>query len=139
LIDEMLAEGYSLHVGDKPHEYVVEGFKARHRPTPVLLRVEPTAVAQYIARMASSAEALYPDLEPMEAGYRLTTIHLDEELDATLPPLQEISFEGDGIRTVPVEAWVDALTDVPPGDHRWTTTRPDPDGFVRETDPRRRH
>jgi hypothetical protein len=68
----------------------------------------------------------------MEAGYRLTSIHLDEEMHS-LPPMQEVSFEDDRITTVPVEGWVDPLAALPPGDYTWTTEGPDGSASGRRT------
>lgn len=137
LIGGLTDEGYSVRAGEKANEYVIEGFKSQRREVPLLLRADPRAVERYIARISTSAAALYPDTDPMEAGYRLMTIHLDEELNG-LTPMQEVSFEGDRLRAVQVDGWKHPLADLPPGDYHWTTTRPDADGVVREGPARRR-
>lgn len=132
LIDEMVEDGCVIRPGQNPHEYVLEAFRGHPREHPVLLRVDPATLERYIAWVADGADMFYPGLDPMEAGYRLTTIHLDEAVDADLPPVQEAWFEDDDIKVTPLEGWEHPLKGVPRGDYRWTTTRPGPDGIVRE-------
>jgi hypothetical protein len=132
LIGEMVDQGWVIRPGEGPDEYVVEEVRDHAQEHPVLLRVDPVALERYISATAEDATMFYPGVDPMEAGYRLTTIHLDEFILSDLPPMQEVWFEDDDIKSTPVEGWQHPLKGVPKGDYRWTTTRPDPDGIVRE-------
>jgi len=124
LIDEMVSVRYVVSPGERPQEYLVEGRGDHRYEHPVLLRVDPQQLERCIAITGQSADLLYPGVEPMEAGYRLMTIHLDEAVDSDLPPMQAVWFEDGEIKYTPLDGWEHPLADAPKGDYSWTTTRP---------------
>lgn len=123
-IDDLVGDGGRVRPGDAPDEYIIEAYRGRDLPHPVTLRMDPVALERYVRWASESSADVYPGVDPLEGGYRLTSIHFDETIDA-LRPVREMWFEEDEIGSTPLEGWVDPIDTIPPGDYRWSTTRPE--------------
>ena len=125
LIEDLVSGGTVVERGENTNEYLVEVYRNHPLAQPCRLILEPDAIRSYVEAIAEDAVVVFPEVDQTEAGYRLMLVHLDEAIDTGRPPTAEVRFTNDEIVTIPVTGWVDPLDDLPPGDYRWVTARPD--------------
>ncbi|MDD7939334.1 hypothetical protein PHK61_12995 [Actinomycetospora lutea] len=72
-----------------------------HRPLPVPLRlhITPESFDDHLRTLAPDAALLFPDVDPLEAAWRLFLIHLDEAVQTVEPDETELLVAANGVRS----------------------------------------
>lgn len=70
-----------------------------HRPLPVPLRlhITPASFDEHLHGMAQDAAHLFPDVDPLEAAWRLFLVHLEEAVRTAKPGETELVLDTSGV------------------------------------------
>jgi hypothetical protein len=70
-----------------------------HRPLPTALRlhVTPASLGQHLRAAAPGATYSFPDVQPIEAAWRLFLVHLDEAVRTAKPGETELVLDRTGV------------------------------------------
>lgn len=74
-----------------------------HRPlaSPLRLHITPAAFDQHLREMAPAAAHVFPDVDPLEAAWRLFLVHLEEAVQTVKPGETELVLDPTGVLSQP--------------------------------------
>jgi hypothetical protein len=126
LLDGLTEAGLEIRPGAEPDQYLITADRGGPRRPPVVLTATESSVRRCVEEYGPSVAAVWPDVEPPVAGYRILLVHIEEYLAGRRPLLALTFSDGELVATqgeAPPE-----FTDIPPeavGDLRWVMAPPD--------------
>ena len=99
LLGYLAAEG---EIEEDPENGIVVLVEFDHRKLeqPLRLHLTPYTFERHLREAAPDAVGVYPDVHPLEAAWRLFTVHLDEAVQTTAPGETELVLVRSGVRPV---------------------------------------
>ena len=76
---------------------VITAFDHRPLPTPLRLHITPAAFDEHLRTMAPEAALLFPDVDQLEAAWRLFLVHLEEAVRTAKPGETELVLDRAGV------------------------------------------
>lgn len=98
LVGYLMAEGEASEDRDQGVVTLTE-FDHQPLPIPLRLHITPAGFDQHLRSMASGAALLFPDVDPLEATWRLFLVHLEEAVQTARPGETELVLARDGVRS----------------------------------------
>ena len=85
---------------DREHGIVVlTAFDHRPLPTPLRLHMTPVSFDEHLRTMAPDAALLFPDVDRLEAAWRLFLVHLEAAVRTAKPGETELVLDSAGVRS----------------------------------------
>ena len=81
-------------------ELMVSAWRGEILTPPVRLNVSDESLARYLDAHPTGATAVFPDVDPRTAAYRLLLVHLDESFVGGVPA--EVVVDAGGVRLIGV-------------------------------------
>lgn len=78
---------------------VLAAFDHRPLPTPLRLHITPGSFDDHVRKTAPDAALVFPDVDPLEAAWRLFLVHLEEAVRTAKPGETELVLAGDGVHS----------------------------------------
>jgi len=75
---------------------VLTAFDHRPLPAPLRLHTTPAAFDEHLRTIAPDAALLFPDVDPLEAAWRLFLVHLEEAVRTAKPGQTELVLDRQG-------------------------------------------
>jgi hypothetical protein len=103
----------------------VDSFHGRPIDPPMTLALTAPQLEAHLHAQAADSAAMYPDVDPVTAAYRLFLVHLDEMIITRAMPGSRITLVDGGLLVFP-ERPADPLPPLDPhGEYVWTSEPPD--------------
>ncbi len=96
LLGYLAAEG-EIEEDPKNGTVVITEFDHRILEQPLRLHLDPSTFGRFLHDATSESAVLYPDISPMEAAWRLFTVHLDEAVQTARPGETELVLGRGGV------------------------------------------
>lgn len=98
LVGYLMAEGEATEDRDQG-VVTLTAFDHRRLPTSLRLHITPASFDWHLVSMAAGAATLFPEVDPLEAAWRLFLVHLEEAVQTAEPGETELVLAVDGVRT----------------------------------------
>ena len=76
---------------------VLTAFNHRPLPTPLRLHITAASFDKHLRTMAPDAALLFPDVDPLEAAWRLFLVHLEEAVRTAKPGETDLDLDRSGV------------------------------------------
>ncbi|MEJ2862833.1 hypothetical protein [Actinomycetospora flava] len=76
---------------------VLTTFDHRPLPTPLRLHITPATFDEHLREMAPGASLVFPDVDTLEAAWRLFLVHLEEAIWTAPPGQTELVLDRSGV------------------------------------------
>ena len=125
LIADLAGEGTVLTEGGPRDGLIVSSFHGRPIEPPMTLALTAHQLEAHLGASADDSAAVFPEVDPVTAAYRLFLVHLDEMIITRAMPGSRITLVDGGLRVSP-ERPADPLPDLDPhGQYVWASEPPD--------------
>lgn len=100
LVGYLAAEG-AVFEDAGPGLLILTEFYHHPLPTPLRLHITPGSFGQHLRTAAPGATYAFPDVQPIEAAWRLFLVHLDEAVRTAKPGETELVLDRKGVLSRP--------------------------------------